>query len=458
MPYFRRRSHLPFSPDHVFAWHMRPGALSRLTPPWMRVREIERGGEIREGGRVVLGIRQGPAELRWEALHTDFEEARLFRDEQVSGPFGKWVHTHHFTDADDGGCLMEDEVEWAAPLGNAGRLFGESFIEGELDRMFAFRHARLRHDLDLHARYGSARVMTVAVTGASGLIGRALCSLLETGGHRVLRLVREGRGPGVPWNFQGGPVDARPLDGVDAVVHLAGESLFGLRWTKEKKKHILDSRKVGTASLSTALAGLRGRPSVLVCGSAVGAYGDRGSEILTEKSRTGGGFLAEVCKAWEAATSPAARAGIRVVHLRTGMVLSPVGGALGTMLLPFKLGMGGRLGSGRQYVSWIDLDDEVALIYHAIATPGLSGPVNATAPYPVTNAAFTDTLGRVLGRPTIVPVPALGVKALFGEMGVALLLEGARVLPAKAEESGFEFRYPALEDSLRFQLGRLERV
>lgn len=458
MPHFRRRSHLPYPPEEVFSWHMRPGAFTRLTPPWMQIREIEREGGIHDGGRILLGIRQGPAELKWEARHTAFEEGRLFQDEQVSGPFGKWIHTHRFLDADDGGCLMEDDVEWAAPLGSAGRAFGEPFIENELERMFAFRHARLRNDLDLHARYGGGGKLTVAVTGSSGLIGKALCSLLETGGHRVLRLVRKGRGDGILLDARGGPLDAGPLEGVDGVVHLAGEPIFGLRWTREKKKAILESRSVGTESLSRALAGLERKPNVLVSASGADFYGDRGSEILTEDSRPGGGFLAEVCKAWEAATGLATRAGIRVVRLRTGMVLSPAGGALGTMLLPFKLGLGGRLGSGRQYVSWIDLDDEVGLIYHAISTPGLRGPVNATSPYPVTNATFTDTLGRVLGRPTIIPIPALGVKALFGEMGEALLLEGARILPEKAQGSGFEFRYPALEDSLRFQLGRPEGI
>jgi uncharacterized protein len=456
MPHFRRRSHLPYPPAHVFAWHMRPGAFRRLTPPWMQVREIEKEGEIHEGGRVILGIRKGPAELKWEAKHTAFEEGCLFRDEQVSGPFGKWVHTHRFLDADDGGCLMEDEVEWAAPLGSAGKIFGEPFIEGELERMFAFRHARLRNDLDLHARYGLGEKLTVAVSGASGLIGSALCSLLETGGHRVLRLIRKGKGEGVPWDIRRGEIDAGLLEGVDGVVHLAGESISGIRWTREKKKEILESRKAGTDLLSRAVAGMQRKPRVLISASGANFYGNRGSEILTEASGPGKGFLTEVCKAWEAATDPAARAGIRVVRLRSGMVLSPAGGALGTMLLPFKVGVGGRLGSGRQYVSWIDLDDEVGLIYHALATPGLRGPVNATAPYPVTNASFTDTLGRVLGRPTIIPLPALAVKALFGEMGEALLLEGARILPEKAEASGYPFRYPSLEDSLRFQLGRPE--
>jgi uncharacterized protein len=458
MPHFRRRSHLPYPPEEVFSWHMRPGAFTRLTPPWMQVREIEREGGIHDGGRILLGIRQGPAELKWEARHTAFEEGRLFQDEQVSGPFGKWIHTHRFLDADDGGCLMEDDVEWAAPLGSAGRAFGEPFIENELERMFAFRHARLRNDLDLHARYGGGGKLTVAVTGSSGLIGKALCSLLETGGHRVLRLVRKGREDGIPWTSGGDrwtPVPWRGWTGWCTWRESPSSDFDGPGRRRRRSSKAARSEPNPFPELwrgwSVSRTSWYRRPARTSTGT-----GDRRSSRRTAGPARG--FLAEVCKAWEAATGLATRAGIRVVRLRTGMVLSPAGGALGTMLLPFKLGLGGRLGSGRQYVSWIDLDDEVGLIYHALSTPGLRGPVNATSPYPVTNATFTDTLGRVLGRPTIIPIPALGVKALFGEMGEALLLEGARILPEKAQGSGYEFRYPALEDSLRFQLGRPEGI
>jgi uncharacterized protein (TIGR01777 family) len=423
----------------------------------MDVRVIRREGEIHKGGRVILGIRRGPAELKWEARHTAFEEGHMFRDEQVSGPFGSWVHTHRFLDAEGGGCIMEDEVEWEPPLGPAGEILAGPFLEKDLARMFAFRHARLRHDLDLHHRYGGGGSMTVAITGASGLIGQALTHLLRSGGHRVVPMHRKPADDGFQWDPSGDAWDPGPLEEVDAVVHLAGESLFGLRWTEEKKERILSSRKDGTRVLCQALAGLRGKPKVLVSASAVGFYGDRDSALITEESAPGKGFLARVCRAWEDATAPARRAGIRVVNLRTGVVLSPAGGALGTMLLPFKVGVGGRLGSGRQYVSWIDLDDETGLIYHALRERSVKGAVNATAPHPVQNSTFTTVLGRVLNRPTLIPVPSLAVKGLFGEMGTALLLQGARVVPRKAEATGFEFRYPSLEESLRFQLGRREK-
>jgi uncharacterized protein (TIGR01777 family) len=430
--------------------------MERLTPPWIRARVLRREGGIDDGGRILLAIRQGPAQLKWDIQHTDYEEGRLFQDEQRSGPFRVWRHSHRFTPTDDGGCVMEDEVEWALPAVPSGGFPGQSFVEKELRRLFSFRHARLRHDLDLHSSIESEEPMKIAVSGASGLIGRSLVRFLETGGHEVARLTRRRDAGGIFWDYEKGEVDKEALEGLDGVVHLAGEPIFGLRWSPEKKTRIRESRQKGTEFLAKTLAGLSRKPKVLVSGSAVGVYGDRGSEPLSEESRSGKGFLADVCRAWERASEAARKAGIRVVTVRTGMVLTPAGGALGTMLLPFKLGLGGRLGSGRQYVSWIDLDDEVGLIHHALTQSSVQGALNAVAPHPVPNSTFTSTLGRILGRPTLIPVPSLAIKTLFGEMGEALLLDGARVLPKKAEETGYVFRYPSLEESLRHQLGRPE--
>jgi uncharacterized protein (TIGR01777 family) len=297
----------------------------------------------------------------------------------------------------------------------------------------------------------------VAITGASGLIGSNLAHFLTTGGHEVIRFVRDSRrvGEGTAyWNPATGEIDAAELARADAVVNLAGTSLASGRWTDDRKRSILKSRVLGTELIARTLAGSSKGPKVLVSASAVGYYGDRGEDPLDESAKSGGGFLAEVCRAWEGATATAERAGVRVVHLRGGLALSPAGGALGQMLLPFKVGLGGRLGSGQQFVSWIDLDDHVALVLHALQTGSIAGPLNATAPHPVTNATFTSALGRALGRPTIVPVPALAVKALFGQLGTEALLWGQRVLPKKALASGFAFSYEGVEESLRFQLGR----
>ena len=457
MPDFVLRTHLDHPVAKVFAWHMRPGALERLIPPWERVTIESREGTPATGGRVAFRVRRGPTEIRFEALHTDFEQDRFFRDEQIRGPFTRWVHTHRFERANEDGCTVEDQVDWALPLGTARRLLGGSSAEAELGRLFTFRHRRLQHDLDRMARYGNGGPLKVAVTGSRGLIGRTLCDVLTTSGHRVVRLVRSREAQtseDVFWDPIEGTVEEERLEGLDVVVHLAGEPLLGLRWTDEKKKHIWASRVEGTEHLSRALARLRRPPAVLVSASAVGFYGNRGDQALIESAKPGKGFLAELGQAWEAATRPAARMGIRVVYLRTGLVLTPAGGALGTMLLPFKIGVGGRLGSGRQYVSWIDHDDLLGMIIHVIHTPSIRGGVNATAPYPVPNSTFTSTLGRVLQRPTLIPVPGLAVQALFGEMGKELLLHGQRIQPAVAEASGFEFKYPGLEESLRHQLGR----
>jgi len=256
------------------------------------------------------------------------------------------------------------------------------------------------------------------------------------------------------WNPATGEIDVEGLVGADALVHLAGTSIASGRWTEARKRSIKQSRVKGTELISRTLATMSGGPRILVSASAVGFYGDRGSERINETALAGKGFLAEVCRAWEGAAKPAERAGVRVTTLRTGVSLSPAGGALGQMLLPFKMGAGGRLGSGKQYLSWIDNDDLIAAIHHVLMTDSIRGPVNATAPHPVTNSTFTAALGRTLSRPTVIPVPAFAVKAAFGQLGTEALLWGQRVLPEKLLESGFTFFYEGVEESMQFQLGR----
>jgi uncharacterized protein (TIGR01777 family) len=290
--------------------------------------------------------------------------------------------------------------------------------------------------------------MKIAVTGATGLIGSALVRSLQTAGHAVVRLRRP-----TDWDPDKHAVDPSVFRGVDAVVHLAGENIAGGRWTASQKSRILESRAKGTRLIAETIAGMSDRPQVMVSASAIGYYGDRGSEVLREESGPGTGFLADVCKQWEAATDPATRKGIRVVHLRTGIVLSKDGGALSKMLLPFKLGVGGRIGSGNQYWSWISLEDVCAAIQHCIEASSLHGAVNLASPSPVTNQVFTKALGQVLGRPTIFPLPAFAARLALGEMADALLLASARVEPAKLQASRFVFRnkdlQPALQQLLR---------
>lgn len=455
MPQFVHESEIPFPVSEVFAWHMRPRALERLLPPWEDVRVVSREGGIDDGGLVRVRARRGPLKAELKVRHTAFERDRLFRDEQVSGPLQSWVHDHEFEARDSGSTLLRDRIEWKPPLGAAANVFTRGVIETELRRFFAFRGRRIAQDMARHAAYRGPR-LRVAVTGSSGLIGSALGDFLSTGGHEVLPIVRRKprreRGE-IYWDPMERRIEGQRLEGVDAVVHLAGESLSRGRWNPARKKAIWQSRIVGTRLLATALNRLRRPPSVFVSSSAIGYYGNRGAERLTEASRPGKGFLADLCREWESEAAKAGRCGARIVQLRTGLVLSPAGGALGTMLLPFKMGIGGRLGTGRQYVSWIDHDDLVALVFHAITNASLRGPVNATAPHPVPNATFTTILGRVLRRPTLLPVPSLAVKGAFGEMGTALLLEGARVVPAAAARNGFRFDFEGLEESLVHQLG-----
>lgn len=297
--------------------------------------------------------------------------------------------------------------------------------------------------------------MRILISGSTGLIGSAAVAALAADGHEIVRLVRGSARPGaLAWDPEAGRIDAAALEGFDAVVHLAGESIAGGRWTAERKRRIRDSRVAGTELLAGALAQAKARPSVLVAASAIGFYGNRGSEELDEGSAMGEGFLAEVCRDWEASTRAALRAGIRVAHLRFGIVLSAKGGALAKMLLPFRLGLGGRVGDGRQWMSFVALDDAVAALRFALGHAGASGPLNVVAPEPVTNAEFARALGRVLHRPAVVPLPAFALRLALGEMADALLLSGARVLPRRLLAAGFRFRCPSADAALRAALGR----
>jgi uncharacterized protein len=292
--------------------------------------------------------------------------------------------------------------------------------------------------------------MKILISGASGLIGSALARAAIAAGHTVIPLVRKrGTPSSVHWDPEAGTLDPASLEGTDAVVHLAGESIASRRWTKAQKARILDSRVRGTQLLASTLSRMKRTPAVMVSASAIGVYGDCGERILTESSPVGNDFLAGVCREWERATAAASSAGIRVVHLRTGIVLSRDGGALPKMATPFTFGAGGKIGSGRQYMSWIDLEDEAQVILHCLQTESLKGPVNSVGPTPATNSEFTKALGRALSRPSILPLPAFAARLLLGEMADALLLSSQRVEPLKLRSSGYVFRSTNLEDTLR---------
>lgn len=453
---FAQRSTLAVSAADCYDWHLRDGAFERLSPPWQKVTLDDAGQGVAEGSVRVVATRIGPLRSRWVMRHTDIEPGRQFVDVMQRGPFPYWRHTHRFEPAPGmDSSTLEDRIEYALPLGVLGDFFGGRMARRQLERLFRYRHRITGDDLAAHRRWKEVGAMKVLLTGASGMIGSILSPFLTAGGHCVVGLRRAGRDvTGPTWDSRTGVIDGSALAGADAIVHLAGENIGAGRWTAERKRRIRDSRVGPTRALCEQLAKMPNPPRTLVVASAVGLYGDRGEEWLTESSAPGEGFLAGVVREWEAATAPATARGIRVVNLRFGIILTPRGGALQRMLLPFKLGLGGVMGSGRQYWSWVDIDDVIGAIHHALMNQSLSGPVNVVSPNPVTNREFTRTLARVLSRPAIFPLPAPVARVALGEMADELLLYSARVRPEKLQASSYHFRHTDLEEALRHQLGR----
>ncbi|MGB0878811.1 MAG: TIGR01777 family oxidoreductase [Mycobacterium sp.] len=435
--------------DQVWGWHARPGAMRRLVPPWQPMTVVQEADSLADGV-AVLGL---PAGLRWVARHDPsayLPGSRFVDDLASDGPtswparvIGGWRHTHTFSD-DGGHTRIRDQIEAAVP--GAG-----------LRPTFVYRRRQILDDLAAHRDAAEAGVtpMVIAITGASGLVGSALSAFLSTGGHRVIRLVRTpGRGEDERlWNPQA-PA-AGLLDGVDAVVHLAGASIAG-RFTEGHRAAIRDSRIAPTRLLAAAAAAADDGPRVFVSASAIGFYGfDRGDTQLTEDCGRGDGFLAEVVGDWEAATAPASEAGLRVTTVRTGIVQAAAGGTLRLLRPLFSAGLGGRVGSGKQWLSWIGLDDLLDIYHQALYDDRLAGPVNAVGPEPVRNSEYTQELARVLHRPALLPVPSLGPRLLLGGQGARELAEASqRVVPSKLLGVSHRFRHPDLGDTLAHQLGR----
>jgi uncharacterized protein (TIGR01777 family) len=455
---FELRGRIDAPVDRVLEWYRRPGALQRLVAPWQDIEIVEQTGEIGSGARTVFSVGWGPLRTRWVSQEREYREGELLVEEQVEGPFAEWVHQHHFEPRGPDICILTDRISYRIPGGGLGEDFVDGFLRRVLHRMLQFRYARLRRDLRRHARFLDRERLRLVISGATGLIGRQLDAFLSGGGHSVQRLVR--RRPRhdageIFWDPVRGDMDADALEGVDAVIHLAGENVGGGLWTPERRRRISESRVEGTRLVAETLAGLASRPRALLAASAVGYYGDGGDEELDEQSPGGHGFLADVCRGWEDATRPAARAGIRVANLRLGTVLTAAGGALAMQLPVFRLGLGGPVGGGRQYLSWVALDDVIGAIHHALFEDSIEGPVNVVSPEPVTNAEFARTLAGILRRPAWLPLPAALVRAVLGEMGEALLLSSSRVLPRRLEAAGFPPQFPGLESALRFELGLL---
>jgi len=454
---FQKKSRINAPVEDAFKWHARPGAIERLSPPWDPLNVLSRTGGIEEGAEVTLRMKAGPFPYRWYATHTEYRENEVFQDRQVSGPFAMWTHTHRFEREGEAACSLEDRIEYKLPFHFFSKHVARSAIEKKLEKIFRYRHSITARDVRLHYENSTIKPMTILVSGASGVLGSALIPFLTTGGHRVIRLVRRpviNPVEEIFWDPVSGKLALEGVERIDAVLHLAGENLGSGRWTEARKRTFIESRVKGTRLVAEAIASCGHESSVMLCASAIGYYGDRGDRVLTERDGLGDDFISTLCREWEEAAHPARQKGIRTVFLRIGVVLSPTGGALQRMLLPFNLGLGGRIGSGRQYISWIDMEDVIGSVYHVLTRKEITGPVNIVSPDPVTNRQFTTSLGRVLSRPTPLPLPEALINSVFGQMGKEILLSSTRVMPEVLIESGYRFRNPELFMSLRQMLGK----
>ena len=459
---FLKTSAMPVSARTLFDWHANPAAFMRLVPPWENVEVKSIEGDFTVGQKLTMRTSiLGPISKDWVAEVVEVEPGDHFKDRQLSGPFAAWEHTHRMIVESDTSSILEDSIEYRLPMGVLGRTIGSGMVTNRLEQMFVYRHAVTASDLRRNAKFADKPRLTIAVTGSHGMIGDALCHVLVGDNHNVIRLVRGE--PKATKAYDGTtqrkwiPDQAVPpemLEGVDVLVHLAGENIAEGRWTKAKKERIRSSRIVPTDHLGDSIREHHPEMKAFITASAIGIYGDRHDHILDEESSPGEGFLPDVCKGWEHTTDDVAKAGVRVVNVRTGIVLSAKGGALAKQLTAFKSGGGAMLGNGQQWVSWISLQDMLGIYHRAILDESLHGPVVATAPNPVTNREFGRTLAKVLGRPYLLTVPKFALRTMFGQMADDALLASTRALPKKLEEHGYEFEHTALEEALRFSLGR----
>ena len=455
---FCREALLPCSIDKAFAYHERPDALRRMLPPWQNIHVAKAEGGVRTGASVSLVLRQGWFPFHLEAVHEDYEPPTLFADRLVRSPFASWFHQHQFR-RDGELSILRDCIEFELPAWSRGLPFLQQMCERQLERMFAWRHHVLQGDLQFQESWPSPRPLRIAISGSSGLIGERVCNLLSVLGHEVIRLVRSrqaeksDRSLVVLWNPSEGLNDPSLLEGIDGVIHLAGENVAS-RWTPNQKLRLQQSRIEATRTLAAQLARLQNPPRVFVSASGVGYYGDCGERVVTEADSPGNDFLSDMASRWEAASKPLEEVGTRRCFGRLGIVLHPRLGALGKMIPLFRWCLGGRLGSGNQYWSWIDSDDAASAFVWMIVNEGAQGPYNLCAPESSTNRAFTQQLASVLNRPALFPVPAWGLRAVLGEMADGMLLSSCRAHSQRLEEQGFVFRSPHLHRALALCCGR----
>ncbi|MDA0346550.1 MAG: TIGR01777 family oxidoreductase [Verrucomicrobia bacterium] len=441
----------------VFAYHERLGALQRLIPPWESVRVVSSKGSIQNDDSITIKMNLGPFKTLWKAKHQDYQKNRQFVDVQVKGPFKYWKHTHSFRSLDPHRTNLKDTIQLELPFGLIGRRFVYPKVLKQLNKLFTYRHAITQNDLKDWMQLKSFPVSKVAITGGNGLIGSELAVFLKAQGHEVVILSRSGKSkvygvPGVRWDPGKQFIDAKSLSDVDCWIHLAGENVSKKRWTKKRIKKLKDSRVNSTKFLVDFILKQKNAPKVFITASGAGYY-PSSSEVMTEDSAKGSGILAGICSEWEDASAPLMGTAIRRVVLRTGIVLSEKGGALEKLLPIFNFGLGGPVGTGKQFWSWIAMEDLIRIYNLAAKDPRIEGIYNAVAPIASTNKKFTDVLGSALRRPTLIRTPSWVLKIALGRMADDALLASQNIAPNRLNESDFNFNFPDLELAVSHCLG-----
>ena len=465
MPLFERSSSIDGDRQDLFQYHANPGALNRLIPPWEDIVIERRSDSLAVGSEVVIRNSLFGVPVRWHARHTGLQAPESFQDTQLSGPFKTWVHDHLFESKGNGHSILHDRVQFETKFGSLGKL-GLPLVRSKLHAMFSFRHRTTQADLRLQSflrQHTANRILRIGVTGSTGLIGRRLIDLISVLGHHAVRILRPAStdrtqefplsSKAVLWRPGTGFSDEPVMQNLDAVIHLAGRGIASTRWTDSAKRAIRESRVEGTQALVRDLCKLDSPPKAFVCASGVGIYGDRSSEVLDESTPPGNDFLSELARDWEAAAMEFEAAGSRVAIGRLGIALHPRQGALAKLLVPFQLGLGGSVGNGRQYWSWIHVDDAAAAFLYLASNPNCTGAYNLVAPEQTDNRTFSKILGKVLNRPSLLPAPAFALRIMLGEMADAMLLASTRANCRRLIEDGFPFRASHLEDCLRHILG-----
>jgi len=464
---FIKRSTIPCNVNTLFDYHERSGGLERLMPPWSGMNIISQKGGIKNDAITIFRINLGkPISFKWVAKHFGYIPNRQFQDQMIKGPFKKWIHTHSFIPQGSDQCILEDKIDYELKFGKISSKIFQKNIQNFLNQVFLYRHRILVNDLYFET-IGLEQGKKILITGSHGLIGSALIPLLSNiGKHKITCLVRSNNSKYssqsqafkniIFWDPAHNKLNHQELEGYDVIIHLGGENIFG-RWTDIKKNKILDSRIKSTNLLSESLTKLSNPPSLLICASAIGYYGNRPNETLTEESSPAKGFLSEVCQQWENATKHASEIGIRVVNTRFGIVLTPKGGILQKLLEPFKFGVDITLGGNKdRYISWISIEDVIKSIFYSITNKAIRGAVNIVAPKPITYFEFSNILKKILNPKLSIQLNPNLTKLIFGQMSDELLYTNAYVIPEKLISTGYKFFNPELEDTLRLLLGRLE--